>query len=63
MTITTYIVRVLVASGFGISLLFSFAAVVNIIDIKPDNDNFLNGAFCVFLAIFVISGYFLWVIK
>jgi len=63
MTIANYIIRALVASGFGIGLMFSLAAGFSILDMKPDRDNFLNGAFCVFLTILVISGYFLWMIK
>jgi len=63
MTINIYIIRVLVAFGFGVSLLFSLAALINIIDIKPDKDNVLNIFFYIFLGLFLVSAYLLWVIK
>jgi len=65
MTITTYIIRVLVAIGLVMGFMVSLAMGLGIKeDMVKDEDVILSRCvFCLFVAIFLGSAYFLWVIK
>lgn len=63
MTISTYLLRVLVALGFGMGLLFTSISLVAIVDVRPLKDKIVNIAFCTFLVIFTASAYLSWYMK
>lgn len=62
MTIGIYLIRALVAAGFGVSFSFILAAGASIVDMKPTKDRTLNIAFFVFLTVFMVFASLLWFI-
>jgi len=63
MTISIYLIRILVSIGVGVRLMFTLAAWVGILNVKPSIGKGPYVLFCIFSIITMVFACLLWRIK
>jgi len=63
MTISTYLIRAVVAIGLVMGFMFSLAMGFTIFEVKREDVNWACGSFLFCVAIFAISAYMLGVVR